>query len=204
MERGLKRSDEKGRAQEVAPIQLPASQETASAPTPLWDVASVSTFRVQSTSPKPPWRSSLAKPPRSPYNGQSTPDARRRIPERVLPLGARKPSAPASRAALAYRSAPTATGSCSETAGGRRRRESSERGLCSGATRRADAPVDRAAERLTAPRQQQCGEPRGSRDLRSRSGRCPVKLRPAPGNSPRPSAAQTDLSRTFEAPPAPC
>lgn len=50
------------------------------------------------------------------------------------------PCTPASRAALAYPSAPTSTRSCNETAGGRRRRASSERGLCSAATRRAEGP----------------------------------------------------------------
>lgn len=153
MERSLKRSDEKGRAQEVAPIQLPACQGTASAPTPLWDGASVSTFRVQSTSPKPPWRSCLAKPPRSPYNGQSTPDARRRIPERPprpppeSPSPTRappRPPAPAARQRAAG-------------AGGHRPSAGSARG-------RRGAQTPRWPGRLIASRR------RGSNNVESRAG----------------------------------
>ncbi|KAJ8782228.1 hypothetical protein J1605_010207 [Eschrichtius robustus] len=96
--------------------------------------------RAESRSQELPRRSSLGNPPFSPYNGQSAPGALGPPARRgCSPLaGAPTPSAPRSRTALTYPSAPTTIRSCSETAGGQRRRASSERGLCSLATRRAD------------------------------------------------------------------
>lgn len=85
-------------------------------------------------------RSSLANPPFSPLQRPKRPEhATAASPGALGPparrgcsplAGAPTPPAPRSRAALAYPSAPTTTRSCSETAGGQRRRASSERGLC--------------------------------------------------------------------------
>lgn len=61
----------------MAHIKLPDRQETFSAPTPLWDPKSFNTFKGSQELRR---RSSPAKPPLSPYNGQSATDTRRPHP----------------------------------------------------------------------------------------------------------------------------
>lgn len=89
--------------------------------------------RAESSSQESPRRSSLAKPPPSlttaGAHGHAAAAPLRASPPaplavgghspRVPLTGARAPSTPRSRAALAYPSAADSTGSCSETAGGR-------------------------------------------------------------------------------------
>lgn len=126
-------------------------------------------------SPSASCLSAPERPPRPPPESPS--------PTRAPP----RPPAPAARQRAAG-------------AGGHRPSAGSARG-------RRGAQTPRWPGRLIASRR------RGSNNVESRAGvgtwgpgvgGAPVKLRPAPGNSPRPSGAQTDLSRMFEAPPAPC
>lgn len=128
-----------------------------------------------------PTRHGHAAPhPRIP--GRTSPPARPPAP----PPGGAHLGAP-SRAALAYPSASTPTGFCSETAGGR---ASSERGSSQVATRRAHGPGARAAERPAArPEQPSPGGvpasalrslPSGVREPRWRPHEATPRLRPQP------------------------
>lgn len=112
---------------------------------------------------------------------------------------------PASRAALAYPSAPTSTGCCSETAGGRHRRASSECGLARGvrgarAAQRlaslggARAAVTRAAFLASALASRWAV--RGAR-VAARGGGAPARPRPAP-SEPAPAPAGGEGARGLE------